>query len=79
MHRCVYNGNRDVEENKPERDGAPEQKGDDPILIMAMEDESSDPPTREEHQNDEVKDDPVSLVKMRERVASRIHWVFLFR
>ena len=59
----------DVEEEEPEHDGQPEQEGDEPVLVVAMLDETCNPPAGEEHSDGDVEEHPVLLVQVGEAVA----------
>lgn len=45
VHRLSDNGDRDVECDYSDHDGEPEQEGDDPILVLAVYDDTGDPPS----------------------------------
>ncbi|KAH6603754.1 hypothetical protein Trco_007200 [Trichoderma cornu-damae] len=43
-----------VEEEEADGDGQPQQEGDDPVLVVAVQDQRRDPPAGEEQEDDEV-------------------------
>lgn len=55
MHRLCDDGNRHVEEEEAESDGTPEKEGDDPIFVIAVEEQARDPPACEQEEDEEVK------------------------
>jgi len=44
MHWARDDGDGDIEEDKSEHDGQPEQEWDDPVLVMTMYHDTGDPP-----------------------------------
>lgn len=44
----------DVEEEQTQRDGEPEEEGNDPVLVIAVKDQRRDPPTGEQEEEEEV-------------------------
>ena len=63
VHWLGYYGNRCMEENEPERDEAPEEKGDQPVLIMTMQDQAGNPPAREKKEDEKVDKYAILLVQ----------------
>lgn len=45
VHGLGDNGNRDMEEDDPKRDAQIEQERNDPVLVMAVQDQACDPPS----------------------------------
>lgn len=59
--RDVAAGN--VEEDQAERDAEPHKEGDDPVLVVAVQDKRGDPPAGEEAEEDEVDQGPAVSVE----------------
>jgi len=45
VHGARDDGDGDVEEEEAQGDGEPEEEGDDPVLVVAVEDERGNPPS----------------------------------
>lgn len=45
MHRACDDADGDMEKDQAEHDGQPEEKGNDPVLVMAMNNDTGNPPT----------------------------------
>lgn len=55
VHGLRDDGDWYVEEEEAQRDCAPEQEGDDPVLVVPVEDQAGDPPACEEEEDEEVE------------------------